>query len=76
EESIEYVVVNCMAEYPLENHKEPKMAMSIKVYVNGVRIRGAAWTYCQQNHSFIYDSTKNDNYELATGDRIVVEYLY
>ena len=76
EESIEYVVVNCMAEYPLENHKEPKMAMSIKVYVNGVRIRGAAWTYNQQNQSFIYDPAQNDNYELAVGDKIVIEYWY
>ena len=65
-----------MAEYPLENHKEPKMAMSIKVYVNGVRIRGAAWTYNQQNQSFIYDPAQNDNYELAVGDKIVIEYWY
>ena len=76
EETISFVVGDDYEEYSLGNHNEPKTAAEIKVYVNGARICCAAWSYDQQNRSFVYDPTKNDNYELMIGDNIIIEYLY
>ena len=76
EETILFVVGDDYEEYSLGNHNEPKTAAVIKAYVNGARICCAAWSYDQQNRSFVYDPAKNDNYELEIGDNIIIEYFY
>ncbi|MBP5711297.1 MAG: hypothetical protein J6W84_10040, partial [Bacteroidales bacterium] len=76
EETILFVVGDDYEEYSLGNHNEPKTAAVIKAYVNGARICCAAWSYDQQNRSFVYDPSKNDNYELEIGDNIIIEYFY
>ena len=53
---------------------EPQSTMSVKMFINGVRISNSAVSY--SNRVVTYIPANNGNTQLVNNDRVVVEFFY